>query len=137
MPEHRGRHPITPCDAARQAGSIRASGLIKADLTFERPPALVRDPNPSDLERSAAGYHNFALRRCEPVTHQVKQFGREPRKEHWISAAVLSSIGEHFECKAYSAAHYIIQSYRTWSDTIVAFCSAGLISVPPCDDKAG
>ena len=85
---------------------LPASLLIKADWTFERPRALVRDPNPSDLERSAAGYHDFALRRCETVIHQVKQFGREPRKEHWISTAVLSSIGEHLECKAGSAAHY-------------------------------
>ena len=74
--------------------------LIKADLTFERPPALVRDLNPSDLERSASGYPDFALCRCEPVTHQIEQFGREPRKEHWVSAAVLSTIGEHFECRA-------------------------------------
>ena len=98
--------PIRPCDAACQAGSIRASGLIKADLIFERPPALVRDPNASALERSAAGYHDFMLRRCEPLTHQIKQFGGEPRKEHWISAAVLPSSSEHFECKARSTAHY-------------------------------
>jgi len=98
--------PIRPCDAACQAGSIRASGLIKADLIFERPPALVRDPNASALERSAAGYHDFMLRRCEPLTHQIKQFGREPRKEHWISAAVLPSSSEHFEFKARSTAHY-------------------------------
>jgi hypothetical protein len=78
----------------------------KADWAFDCRPAGVSDPDSGNLERAAAVSHGLALWRREPVAHKVKQFGREPRQEQRIGAAVLSCVGGHFEHAASSMTHY-------------------------------
>jgi len=62
----------------------------KAETTFDCRPSSVRDRDASALDHAAAASRDLTLCRHKPIVHKFEQFDREPRKERWIGAAVLS-----------------------------------------------
>jgi len=62
----------------------------KAETTFDCRPSGVRDLDASALDQTAAASRDLTLCRHKPIVHKFEQFDREPRKERWIGAAVLS-----------------------------------------------
>jgi hypothetical protein len=63
-------------------------------------PALDRQLDACEFHRPAAEYSGFALGRCEPFLHQVKQLGQKPRDEFGITATLLACVRKFFEHKA-------------------------------------
>ena len=112
--------------AAQQGGDNPASVPSQGGRSFDCCQVSIRDPDASHLDWVTAGSRDLTL--C-PSRTKSSSSGMKRAKN---IGSVLSSIGEHFKCKARSTAHsgdHAERSRRRWLDGRWRH-ETGLISVP-------